>query len=363
VLSKISKKHFHKLILAFKPFLVAFRWFSRKILRVFFGLDNGTIWVLGSRKYEFVDNSAHFFRYLLGKGEKNVFYISYDVNNNHFISPKSIKAYLLFFAADFVLFTHSLHDILSVNLYGLTKAKKVWLKHGITGIKAQYQDKGTWYYVDKVISCSDFEKKLISRTRGVDLNKIIVTGFPRHDVFSKLNQSMVNRKLVLFAPTVNETDPKFLFNKISEVDLFCKKNNLTFKVWIHPYFDKYLRRKLLADWGCFVCSDPDPQSILLSCNYFISDYSSLLFDAAIFNKKIIIFAPDYHEYSNNRGFYSKFKKGHYLFIKSFNCLQYLDISDINFSVTNFLIYEYSLKAQGGSSHTLYENLMYKPINE
>ena len=48
---------------------------------------------------------------------------------------------------------------------------------------------------------------------------------------------------------------------------------------------------------------PDSQELILGANAFISDYSSMIFDAAMTNIPCFTYAKDYVEYKNSRGLY------------------------------------------------------------
>ena len=48
---------------------------------------------------------------------------------------------------------------------------------------------------------------------------------------------------------------------------------------------------------------PDMQELILSCDMFISDYSSCIFDAAITGIPCFTFATDFEDYKSDRGVY------------------------------------------------------------
>ena len=176
----------------------------------------------------------------------------------------------------------------------------------------------TWDYL---ISQSDYTTEKFRSS--FDFKKIILkTGFPRNDILFKKNNkksidSIKNRyniptdkKIILYAPTWR--DDEFYENGIykfsSKMDFSLLKKELsdTYIILVKLH---YLVEDSV-DWsnyqGFIYKFDRlwDIQELYLISDVLLTDYSSVIFDYAILNRPMIIYAYDYENYRNNlRGFY------------------------------------------------------------
>lgn len=145
--------------------------------------------------------------------------------------------------------------------------------------------------------------------------KILRTGMPRNAIFFQNNGELVKKIrrqfgadddtiLVLYAPTYRnypinpsqELDLRYLEKCLAE--RFNKKVVILFRA--HHLIDKFP-----IDFSSIVnvTAYPDMQQLLLGCDILVSDYSSCMWDAAIQDKIVIVYAPDAQKYIDNRGFF------------------------------------------------------------
>lgn len=160
------------------------------------------------------------------------------------------------------------------------------------------------YFIETVLRDSFGYKGLILRS-----------GMPRNAIFFKENHHLKesvrsvfgaqkDTLIVLYAPTFRsyEISPNL------ELDLNHLKSCLEAKFKkdviilfrAHHLIDRFpIDLSSIID----VTSFPDMQQLLLACDVLVSDYSSCMWDAAIQDKLVIVYAPDAHRYIDNRGFF------------------------------------------------------------
>lgn len=191
------------------------------------------------------------------------------------------------------------------------------------------------YFVDTVLHPSFNYQGKISRS-GMPRNAIFFQENKRlrEDIRDKFNADD-NTLLVLYAPTFRnysiesnlELDLKHLEKCVFEK--FKKKVIILFRA-------HHLIEKFPIDYSSIinVTTYPDMQQLLLACDILVSDYSSCMWDAAIQDKLVIVYAPDAQRYIDNRGFFLDIREWPFLLafdneelaekIKSYNKIMYLE---------------------------------------
>lgn len=122
-----------------------------------------------------------------------------------------------------------------------------------------------------------------------------------NDILNKY--PILNKKTnILYAPTFRKNEEK-LKEKLDELcdAIDYKKYNLIVK--LHPLSKiKPSNDKVIID-NTFSTTD-----MIYVSDYVISDYSSIIYEAGIMNKKLIFYAFDLDEYSIKRSFFIDYKK-------------------------------------------------------
>ncbi len=119
-----------------------------------------------------------------------------------------------------------------------------------------------------------------------------------HDKFEKLYPEAKGKKTILWAPTFrgNAGDPSL--PGVEAIDELKKElgNDWYVISSIHPHlFSRYNRDDLKGRM---------PTEQIIPCvDIFVTDYSSVLYDACIHEKKMLMFAPDIDEFVSARGTY------------------------------------------------------------
>lgn len=108
------------------------------------------------------------------------------------------------------------------------------------------------------------------------------------------------RKVVLWAPTFrgNPGDPKNIpFDKETLQQQLGQEYLVLTRV--HPH--------MMKKYGQDNCRIPT-ERLFPVVDVLIADYSSLIYEYALFEKPMILYTPDFEEYTKNRGFYMKFSE-------------------------------------------------------
>lgn len=144
--------------------------------------------------------------------------------------------------------------------------------------------------------------------------EIFESGSPRNDMLFKsddvkcsIRQNLglsPDTKVVLYAPTFRDDFRMDVYN-LNLTEVCNRLGNRLGDNWIalsrlHPnvtetspvaYSDKVINASTY----------PDMQELLLIAEVLITDYSSTIYDAAIMNKLVLLYAPDLDDYKTNRG--------------------------------------------------------------
>ncbi len=169
----------------------------------------------------------------------------------------------------------------------------------------------------RAIASSDKTAEIYQDVFGISKDKFIITGLPRLDGLVENREDIKEKVLnaypelrgkrnVLFAPTyrgkgqaVARYNMKWL--DLKKIDEFCRSHRINFIIKMHPFIkklgvklDKYTNIKDLSSY-------PDMNELLCVSNAMITDFSSNIYEAALLDVPIIIFAPDKENYEQTRG--------------------------------------------------------------
>lgn len=254
----------------------------------------------------------------------------YDIHYNLIVFEKNLKGdfkYFLNCLKQLVDLKKSALVIINDNNYVIsafkpknTKVLQVWHACGAVKkfgneVKRQYQIRN----YDAIICNADIWKSVYSRSFGVSESQVYVTGMPRTDDlldFSKQEKNKENfykkypqcigKKLCLYAPTFrgNIIDgfriKSFDFKKVESL----LSDEYVFLYKFHPLLGdiKVDSKKAIN------VNKEDLYTLFTVSDCLISDYSSIIFDYSLLNKKMIAFIDDVGEYDKEIGLNVDFKK-------------------------------------------------------
>ena len=155
---------------------------------------------------------------------------------------------------------------------------------------------------DYVISGSEAMIPYFSQAFDIDKQKILTFGTPCIDYMLKsINKSEkfkqcgfdANKPLIVYAPTFRDNRPNNISPLIDAINL--DKYNLC--VSIHPRAIEKIEKKDGVFWNPNI----EFLDLIKICDYFITDYSAAMIEAAIANKKLLLYVYDYHLYDKENG--------------------------------------------------------------
>ena len=161
------------------------------------------------------------------------------------------------------------------------------------------------YNYDFVIAGAPYWTEFYCKTFNVTKDKIVNFGLPRIDyildgannVVEKLKKSNIelfNKPIILYAPTFRKKESVNVEDVLSHIDY--EKYNIIIK--LHP---NDLRKEKIDRNKYIVIDDYSASELLLVCDYLITDYSAIAFEAAIVDKKIFFLLYDYEKYISKNG--------------------------------------------------------------
>ncbi len=171
--------------------------------------------------------------------------------------------------------------------------------------------------VDVLISNSDWLTQIYKRAFWYN-GRIEKTGYPKTDFLLNIPDNVKekvynfynlnnNDKIFLYAPTMRDNPRKETFNMdVKKIQTSLEeKYGGQWKILIrlHPVNEKFIEELDLRNNVIDATLYPDMLELIIASEIFVTDYSSGIFDAAMINKKSLIFALDEEEYNKERGLY------------------------------------------------------------
>lgn len=329
--------------------IVSILTYFRYIIRVNFSFRRKNYWAFPVHfsQHTFSDNSRALYEQV--KNDSSIVKVIFKdanqeidaVENAHtkVVNLGTREAYILLSKCRIVVVQHTLLKDYRIRNWFLRKRilKKSFvtnLWHGVPFKYVQRQEKmalGTEEskYYSMIASSSYYERVVLGNCfNPIDLNKIVITGSPRHDFLlcenkvlpqSYLSQEneigaiKAGRKLVLYAPTYREViyggdNYDFSIEEVQVLKQIALKHNVVFGFRYHYNVNsstsilKHVDDEVFFDFS--QKKFPEMAVLLRQSDIIITDYSSLFIEAMILNKKLINFAYDYDHYANvQRGFY------------------------------------------------------------
>ncbi|HHD0128637.1 TPA: teichoic acid ribitol-phosphate polymerase TarL [Staphylococcus aureus] len=161
---------------------------------------------------------------------------------------------------------------------------------------------------------------------GIKEKNVVPTGVPRTDVLfdeayaTQIKQEMEDelpiikgKKVILFAPTFRGSGHGTAHYPFFKIDFerlarYCDKNNAVVLFKMHPFVKNRLN---IADkhkqYFVDVSDFREVNDILFITDLLISDYSSLIYEYAVFKKPMIFYAFDLEDYITTRDFYEPYE--------------------------------------------------------
>lgn len=167
---------------------------------------------------------------------------------------------------------------------------------------------------------TDISAKYFSEAFGMSPTQIFAMGSPRAEQLMchvaplpvKFSHQKKNMTKILIAPTyrAGKVHQESLLRWTDEVQEIVKqlpKNTLLIIV-LHPYENTQDWTPLMNHPQIYVDLQSSANAWMPHVDAFITDYSSAIFEFALFEKPLAHYIPDLEEYTKNRGFYRPVKE-------------------------------------------------------
>lgn len=178
-----------------------------------------------------------------------------------------------------------------------TPGKFLWIGHGMGAGKAYGLQRGWFHHTDLItyaIASSDSMVPYVQTFTGLDKSRIIPLGMPRTDAY--FNGIKPTKDLFLYAPTFrgyNWWIPDWSSIRLKENEtLVVKPHMVTGKIMPHDIGN-------ITEYDSMIPST----DILTRAEVLITDFSSIMFDAFVMRKPVVLFAKDRFKYLRQRGMY------------------------------------------------------------
>ena len=180
---------------------------------------------------------------------------------------------------------------------------------------------------DYVISSSKKTSLVFSKAFGIKLNRILSYGTPMLDyIYYKKNNrakeikkkyNLSDKKIIVYLPTYRK-EPIDYDKIIKEINF----ENYQLVIKKHPVDNEKINVKNLIAVEDYIAED-----IISIADYVVSDYSNIVFEALLSDKKTFCYIYDYDNYKKTFGFNIDLKK-------EFNEFSFFQFSDIMKEIEN-----------------------------
>lgn len=299
-----------------------------KIIILFFKKSNKKrIWMIGAYGGKaYGDNSKILYEYILkNHKEIDIYWVinkkSADIKKipGPFFYSNSLKAYVYCLLSDVIIVSHGLSDLPTFKIKDLKKIEKVYLSHGIQGLK-KAANSAFKNQFDKVFVTSKFQKEIYCEYMDVDSRKVSITGLPRYDYlkFGRDNEIIKKSKKILYMPTWRDWLNKDNLEKSDyyerilslkndlKLNELLEQHNYKLNVYFHIYMNfaiEKIQNEFLGTNIVFLPINSDLQKEILESEILITDYSSVSWDFLYMNKEVIFYQFDLQKYKSTRGSY------------------------------------------------------------
>ena len=297
-----------------------------KIWGVFIPVDEkGVIFSAHGRKYN--DSPRAIYEYMIKQGCFDDYHIYWALETPE---DTNIPGHCIKINADtlkyFYLDLKCKYWITCVNIERSLRFKRkrnIYLNtwHGIPiktiGNEAAGRKDYDFSYIDYFCISGKFEEDVYRRSFCVQEKQLLKVGMPRNDeLYHATAEDKLRireklgipngKKVILYAPTWRDSKDggkTYAIKPPMNIDYWKDKLEKDYVLLFraHPYTTKLLNL-VFDDFVRDMTSYPSINELMIASDILISDYSATIFDYAILERPIIVFAYDLEEYGRERGF-------------------------------------------------------------
>lgn len=226
-----------------------------------------------------------------------------------------------------------------------TVGKCLFIGHAMGAGKTYGLDQPRAYFnrpdlITYAICSSEDIKPIVAKQCGISETQVVPLGLPRTDIYFKSTKT--NTKNYLYAPTFRGGD------WLPDWKILSANTNAKIIVKRHMLTPKLLQNDLPNVYE--VDNKAPSADYIINTDVLITDFSSVMFDALVLKKPVVLFAKDKDGYLRNRGMYFDYPKRY----SEYFCDNEYDLIDVLKSVKwnnrfELLRQFYSGACDGGST--------------
>lgn len=222
-------------------------------------------------------------------------------------------------APDPRIFSKKFSVIVTDEFVGYSPGKHILIPHGISGGKSYGLDQPHGYFkkedaalIDWAVCTSKWTMELTAKQSGIPIEKVLPLGMPRTDQYFGKKKGdggtfLAEKRAYLFAPTFrNPYEPpmpninwKYLSRHLKDDEVLVVKPHMVSKPILRVTRDHIVE----------VSSEEPSAPYLIDCDVLITDYSTILFDAHILGKPVVLFEKN-KGFVRRRGMYLPYPDGY-----------------------------------------------------
>lgn len=191
------------------------------------------------------------------------------------------------------------HAAGTLKLFGLQATQNLTRSSVATNrFRKVYSNYG-YFIVSGIRSAQQF-----AEAHQLPMSQFKFLGVPRTDnYYSRENRVEKKERIVLYAPTYRENAQFDVTEYIQKMHTILSEQGYNFIVKLHPSVNV----SSLNTGVDFIDPKESILPYLQKAEWVITDYSSIPFEACLFNSKVILFVPDFEEYAKIPGVVSNFE--------------------------------------------------------
>lgn len=196
--------------------------------------------------------------------------------------------------------------------------KIIFIGHGITGGKLYAFDKKKTYLdprskgqIDYAVCASTMTRSIIASQAGIPVERVLSLGMPRTDMLVKEGKSPSGPKVYLYLPTFREPHeeaplPSIDWNKL---DSLLHEDEL-FVVKRHYFTDEPLVTSGVYPHILELDNHKPSGEQIVQADVVVTDFSSVVFDAYVAGKPVILATDGMEGYLHHRGMYMQYPESY-----------------------------------------------------
>ena len=191
--------------------------------------------------------------------------------------------------------------------------KWIFIGHGMGAGKTYGLDQPRPYFhrPDLITYATASSKDMVPHVAsqlGISEDKVVPLGMPRTDVYFKFKPVKKKEKHHLYVPTFRRNDGGAGW--MPDLNLMWRLLPEGNKFIVKPHV--FTGNRWLTVWDNIEMASANIPSApyLIDADTVITDYSSIMFDAMVLRKPVILFAKDREGYMKDRGMYCEYPEGY-----------------------------------------------------